>query len=118
MTVTGVYRGSSNILSTENIYKDETSFPLCRCVDALHNLARTESVILLGDDNIKLIVQVAQAEIGGVHVPCQYYFIDYPNRTVIWLHDHIQLKSDIVVGLRGIYDPSHVGASCRTYDVN
>jgi hypothetical protein len=54
--------------STE-VNKDEISFPLCRCVDASHDLARTE-LVNLGDDNIKLIIQVAQAEIGGAHVPC------------------------------------------------
>jgi hypothetical protein len=60
--------------STE-VNKDDPHFHF---VDVLHNLARTESVNL-GDYNIKFIVQVAQAEIGGVHVFYQYYFIDYPN---------------------------------------
>lgn len=84
------------------------------CVDELHRLALTKSVNI-EDNNIELVVQVAQTAVDGAHASCQYYFVDHGNRTLFWLHDHSQV-SDIFCGLRGIYDLSHIGVSCSTYD--
>jgi hypothetical protein len=82
-------------------------------VDELHNLACTKSVNL-EDDDIDLFVQL-EAKLDG-NVSCGYYFIDHAARTLFWLHDHDTAMDDIFDGLRGIYDPSHISASCRIYE--
>jgi hypothetical protein len=69
------------------------------------------------DDNIELVVQVTPAKNDGEHVDCKYYYVDHTARTLFWLHDHPGATEDIFCKLRGVYDPSHIGASCRTYGV-
>jgi hypothetical protein len=90
---------------------DPTTFSLVdACVDKLHDLARINSVNP-EDHNIELVVHITQDEVNV----CQYYFVDHATQTLFWLHPHVQATDSIFSGLRGVYDPSHIGASCRTY---
>jgi len=95
---------------------DESTFNLVDgCINALYQVARENSVDL-EDSKIELVVQVEQAEDDDAPVSCQYYFIDHATRSLFWLHENDRATENIFSGLRGIYDPSHIGASCRIYD--
>lgn len=84
---------------------------LDRYVDALDELAQTQSVDL-GDDNTDLVVQLAQNEEG--EVSCYYYFVDHTDRILFWLHDRDQATDDIFSGLQGVMDPSHIRYSLES----
>jgi hypothetical protein len=94
---------------------DETTFLLVDgCIDELHDLAQ-ELRVNLDDNNVELVVHVTHAEVGDVPVSCQYYFVDHRVRTLFWLHKNSEATKNVLSGLQGIYDPSHIGASCGTY---
>ena len=82
------------------------------CVNTLYRLL-AESVNV-EDDDVELFLHVSQAD--GSRWSCQYYFVDHANRTLFWLQDYVNAIDDIFYGLRGIYDPSHIGASCRIHE--
>ncbi|KAG1892878.1 uncharacterized protein F5891DRAFT_1068603 [Suillus fuscotomentosus] len=84
---------------------------LDKFVDALDELAQTQSVNL-GDDNVDLVVQLAQNEEG--EVSCYYYFVDHTDRILFWLHDRDQATDDIFSGLQGVMDSSHIRYSLES----
>lgn len=84
---------------------------LDKFVDALYELAQTQSMNL-GDDNVDLVVQLAQNEEG--EVSCYYYFVDHTDRILFWLHDRDQATDDIFSGLQGVMDPSHIRYSLES----
>jgi hypothetical protein len=96
---------------------DDSMFGLLDgCINMLREMAKKQSVDL-GDDDIELVVQLAQTEAGDTQMSCCYYFIDHNARTLFWLHDHQQTTDvDIFSGLRGVADPSHIRALCGTCD--
>ncbi|OAX36665.1 hypothetical protein K503DRAFT_285380 [Rhizopogon vinicolor AM-OR11-026] len=107
-----LYDGSRRAYTEANI--DEITFrEVDGCVDALYELARNNSVDLTTGD-IELVVQL---EVAQDEVSCQYYFVDHKERTVFWLHDPSEATESIFSALQGVYDPSHMGALCGTYDV-
>ncbi|OJA17074.1 hypothetical protein AZE42_09252 [Rhizopogon vesiculosus] len=102
-----LYNNSKRTFTEANV--DEAAFHLVdECVDELRSLACTRAVDL-EDNDIELVVQVAQAGVDSEHSPCQYYFVDHANRSLFWLHDHDEVTNDIFCGLGGITDDSHIG---------
>ena len=94
---------------------NETTFHLVdKCVDALYTLC-AESIDL-EDNDIELVLQVSHSGDSGADASCQYYFVDHVRRTLFWLQNNVQATDDIFYGLRGIYDLSHIGASCRIHE--
>ena len=77
-------------------------------MDTLYTLC-AGSVDLEGND-IELVLQLSRSGSPGANPLCQYYFVDHASRTLFWVQDHVHATDDIFCGLRGIYDPSHVGA--------
>jgi hypothetical protein len=94
---------------------DDSMFGLLDgCINMLREMAKKQSVDL-GDDDIELVVQLAQTEAGDTQMSCCYYFIDHNARTLFWLHDHQQTTDvDIFSGLRGVADPSHIRHSLES----
>ncbi|KAG2112941.1 hypothetical protein BD769DRAFT_1491475 [Suillus cothurnatus] len=82
---------------------DEYSFRLMdRCAEELYDLARTKPNF---DANaIELVVQVVPNQADS----CQYYFVDHATRTLFWLHDHDGAAENILDGIHGVCDPSHI----------
>ncbi|KAG1791095.1 uncharacterized protein HD556DRAFT_1387483 [Suillus plorans] len=85
---------------------------LDKYVDALYELAQTQSVNLRADD-IDLVVQLAQNE-EDAQVSCYYYFVDHTDRILFWLHDRDQATEDIFSGIQGVIDPSHIRYSLES----
>jgi len=69
----------------------------------------------LDDNDIELVLQL-ETELAGGPVVCKYYFVNHANRTLFWLHKYVKATDQIFDGMRGVHDPSHIGASYRTYD--
>jgi len=77
-------------------------------VDALYTLCAKS--VDLEDNDIELVLQLSRFGGPGGNPLCQYYFVDHANRTLFWVQKHSKATDDIFCGLRGIYDPSHIGA--------
>ena len=71
---------------------------------------RCRESVDLEDNDIELVLQLSRSGSPGANPLCQYYFVDHANRTLFWVQDHLKATEDIFCGLRGINDPSHVGA--------
>jgi hypothetical protein len=97
----------------ENVFR-----ALDGCVDALYDELLCDDSGDIGTDHIELVVQltVEQTEVWQTEVNCRYYFVDHKARILFWLHDPHEATENLFGTLRGVYDPSHMGASCGTYD--
>jgi hypothetical protein len=76
-----------------------------KCAEELYDLARTKPNF---DANaIELVVQVVPNQADS----CHYYFVDHATRTLFWLHDHDGAAENILDGIHGVCDPSHIRTS-------
>jgi len=62
------------------------------------------------DGHIQLVVQREEVET----VSYKYYFVDHRFRKLFWLDNHSEAAKSLFGVLHGVYDLSHMGASCVT----
>jgi type III secretory pathway component EscU len=96
---------------TEANINEVTFRTVDECTDALCNIARNKLVDLT--DDIELVVQLEVEQTS--EVSCKYYFVDHKARTLFWLVDLNEETEGIFSAIQ-VYDLTHMGASCRTYD--
>jgi hypothetical protein len=83
------------------------------CVSALYDDLLRDDSGDIGIDDIELVVQL---KVRQTEVYCQYYFVDHKARILFWLHDPSKATEILFGMLPGVYDLSHMGAPCGTYD--
>jgi len=96
---------------TEANINEDTFRMVDERTNTLCNIARNKSVDLT--DDIELVVQLEVEQINEVF--CKYYFVDHTARTLFWLVDLNEETKGMFDAIQ-VYDLTHMGASCRTYD--